>query len=277
MQKKIILVVILALISLSIASSLSINNVLVGDAGPGDEGVIRIDLENEGSSDVIDVSLMLNFPSNIIPLGSSEGFVDKIKEDDGEEFAFKFKVSNTAIPGNYAIPYEISYREGDLIKKQNGDIGLIVKAQPQIEISIESENPIIGQTGKIKMRLVNNGLADARFVSVSVKGEGVTLLSDKLDYIGSIDSDDFETASFDVVYNRKRPILDVELRYRDFDNVEQKNYLSIPLEVYTEDEAIAKGIKEKNNLPIYVGAILFAIVIWLIIRKISKRRKANRL
>ncbi len=70
--------------------------------------------------------------------------------------------------------------------------------------------------------MVNKGLADARFVSISVEGEGMLFLSDKNAYIGTIDSDDFETTSFEVLYQNKRPVIMISVKYRDFDNIEQE-------------------------------------------------------
>ncbi|MGV8142491.1 MAG: COG1361 S-layer family protein [Candidatus Pacearchaeota archaeon] len=276
MNKKIILASIFLLLSLSLVSSLSVNNVVIDQVQPGEEGVIRIDVENEGNTDVDDVSLSVKFLPNIVPIGSSEGFVNEIKEDDEEEFNFKFKVSNVLLPGTYTLDYELKYEEDGDVKLQNGEIGIVVFAQPDLEVTLDPQNPIIGKTGTLNMRIVNKGLADARFVSVEVEGEGVIFVSDRTSYVGTIDSDDFETTSFEVVYQKKRPTIEVTVSYRDFDNQELSTSRDISFATYTEQEAIEKGILTKNNVPLYVGIIIIAIILWIIIRRTIKKRKENK-
>mgnify|MGYP001600785248 CR=1 FL=1 len=267
----------LLFVSASIVSSLSVNNVRIDSVGPGDEGVIRIDVENEGNSDVEDVSLRINFPDTIVPIGSSESNVNEIQEDEEEEFVFRFKVSNTILPGTYTLPYELIYKDGSSTKTQNGELGIVVIAQPEIEFSVEAQNPIIGRVGTLEMKLINKGLADARFVSIQLESNGVTFVSDKTAYIGSIDSDDFETASFEVIYNKKRPVIEATIKYRDFDNNEQSFSSDISFATYTPEEATKKGILKKNNLPLYIGTAILIIFLWIIIRKIRKRKKENNL
>ncbi len=274
---KIILLIILVIVSLNLVSSISVNNVRIDEVEPGNEGIIKIELSNDGSIDVKDVSLNLNFLNNVIPIGSSEGFIDKIKENDEEEFAFRFKVSSNAIPGTYTIPYELSYLENNILKKQKGDLGIIISGQPKIEISIEPQNPVIGKTGTLQMKVINMGLVDAKFVFVSIEGQGLTFLSNKKEYIGTIDSDNFETASFEVVYNNKKPVVNIEINYNDFDNKERKINYTNYLIAYTEKEAIEREILEKNNLPIYFGVTFLVIVIWFIIKNIRKRQKSKKI
>lgn len=274
---KIILLIILVIVSLNLVSSISVNNVRIDEVEPGNEGIIKIELSNDGAIDVKDVSLNLNFLNNVIPIGSSEGFIDKIKENDEEEFAFRFKVSSNAIPGTYTIPYELSYLENNILKKQKGDLGIIISGQPKIEISIEPQNPVIGKTGTLQMKVINMGLVDAKFVFVSIEGQGLTFLSNKKEYIGTIDSDNFETASFEVVYNNKKPVVNIEINYNDFDNKERKINYSTYLIAYTEKEAIEREILEKNNLPIYFGVTFLVIVIWFIIKNIRKRQKSKKI
>src|SRR3989344_9123239 len=79
--------------------ALSVDSVRVDSVAPGEEGTIKINVENDGNQDAQRISFRLQFPAGIIPIGSSEAFVDEIKEDDEESFGFGFKVANTLPAG----------------------------------------------------------------------------------------------------------------------------------------------------------------------------------
>ncbi|MEK6792852.1 MAG: hypothetical protein AABX95_03465 [Nanoarchaeota archaeon] len=258
----------------SFTYALSVESVIVNKVSPGEEGIIKVSVENDGDRDIEFLSFNIDFPeNNIIPIGSSEAFVNKLKENDDEMFAFKFRVANNLPAGTYSISYSIRYEEDNDERKQSGTIGIVVSAEPELEIVAEIQNPIIGQTGKLNIRVVNKGLADARFVSLSVESEDITILSEKSEYIGTIESDDFESTSFDVAYNKKLSRILVNVEYKDFDNNKQTMSTSIPLRAYTRNEAIERGILAKSNTTFYVVSIVILLIVWILFRFIRKRRK----
>jgi hypothetical protein len=274
-KHKLIIFTILSLFFIiNFSSALNVDSVIVDTVSPGEEGVIRINVQNDGNNDVDLVSFSLEFnQAGIIPIGSSEGFVNRIKEDDDEIFAFRFRVSNDIHAGTYSIPYTLKYEDGGDQKTQTGRIGIVVSADPDIEVFADSQNSIIGQQGTLNLRVVNKGLADARFVNLFIESEDVTFLSENSEYIGTIDSDDFETNNFDVIYNTKFPSISVRITYKDFDNNDREILDTLSLRAYTQDEAVEKGILKKNNAPTYVGIIVLLFIIWFIYRAIRKRRK----
>ena len=258
----------------SFTYALSVESVIVNKVSPGEEGIIKVSVENDGDRDIEFLSFNIDFPeNNIIPIGSSEAFVNKLKENDDEMFAFKFRVANNLPAGTYSISYSIRYEEDNDERKQSGTIGIVVSAEPELEIVAEIQNPIIGQTGKLNIRVVNKGLADARFVSLSVESEDITILSEKSEYIGTIESDDFESTSFDVAYNKKLSRILVNVEYKDFDNNKQTMSTIIPLRAYTRNEAIERGILAKSNTTFYVVSIVILLIVWVLFRFIRKRRK----
>ncbi|MGV8131868.1 MAG: hypothetical protein ACP5N7_07250, partial [Candidatus Pacearchaeota archaeon] len=136
-----------------------------------------------------------------------------------------------------------------------------------------TQNSIIGQQGNLDIRVINKGLADARFVSLVVESEDIIFISENSEYIGTIDSDDFETTSFDAIYSSKFPSITVKLTYKDFNNEEQQVIETKSLRVYSSEEAIEKGILKKNNASTYVGIVLLLLVAWIAYRKIKRRNK----
>ena len=279
--KKIFVSAIFILLLLNLVSAVSIKSAETDTLAPGTEGEIRIELENNLNDDAKDVSLKLEFtnlPFN--PIGSSEESIDEISEGDEERFDFTIKASNDIKPGDYKIPYTLTFKINNEQKQSIGTIGVTVKANPELSFSVTTENPIINTQGKITLKIVNKGFADAKFVTVNIIPEGFTLLSEKEIYIGTIDSDDFETATLDVIFKTKNPTLRAVIEYKDFDNAVITKNISLPIQVYTQDEAIELGITKKSNAPLYIGIVIALILAWIlyrIIRKQLRKSKNNKL
>lgn len=281
-QTKTIFALALSLIIfINLASAVSIKSAETDTLAPGEEGNIRIELENNLNDDAKDVSLKLEFinlPFN--PIDSSEQSIDEISEGDEERFDFTIKASNDIVPGDYKIPYTLTFKINNEQKQNTGTIGVTVKANPELSFSVTTENPIINTQGKIILKIVNKGFADAKFVTVKILPEGFTLLSEKEIYIGTIDSDDFETATLDVIFKTKNSLLNAVIEYKDFDNAVITKNIGLPIQVYTQDEAIELGIAKKSNTPLYIGVVITIILIWIlyrIIRKQVRKSKNNKL
>ena len=133
----------------------------------------------------------------------------------------------------------------------------------------------MGQSDKITLKLINKGFADAKFALIKVFPDGYTLTSDNEIYIGSVDSDDFQTASFDVTYTEKNPVFSATIEYKDFDNKKKLETISLPLTIYTQEEAIKLGLISKNNTGMYITIIILLIIIWFVYRAIRKRVRAR--
>lgn len=275
---KILLVLLQFILLLGLTGAVSVDSVTVDTVSPGQEGVIKINIENDGNNDVELLYFSLEFPNNsgIIPIGSSEAFVNELKEDDDETFAFRFRVSNQLPAGTYTLPYKINYEESNDEKEQKGVMGIVVYAEPEIEIIVNAENPVIGQQATLNIRAVNKGLADARFVSLSVDSEDITFISEKSEYIGTIDSDDFEVSSFDVIYHNTRPNLAVRLEYKDFGNNDQMTERDISLRAYTREEALDLGLISKSNTATYLLIILGILIAWYILRRVRRNHKKQK-
>jgi len=66
------------------------------------------------------------------------------------------------------------------------------------------------------------------------------------------------------------------MEYTDFNNNKVKKTINLPIKVYETEEAIALGIKTKNNSVYYIISIVVIIIIWIIYRVIKKRSRIKR-
>ena len=279
MKKFVLIMGALIILSLASASALIVNSVTVDNLSPGKEGTLRLEIKNSLSEDAQDVSFSLQLANTpFITLGGSEESVDEILSDDEETFAFQLRVSPTAKPGDYAIPYTLKYKVDGDKRDSTGTIGIKVGGQPALSYTISAATPVVGQKTKMTFKIVNNGLADAKFVSVKLLPQGYTLLSDADVYVGTVSSDDFESVSTDAVITNDNPKLSALVTYKDFENRDISESVSIPIIVYGRDKAIELGIISKSYTMFYVlGAVALIVIwfIWRIIRKSLRNRRAS--
>jgi len=261
----------------NIASAITVSTLSVDELSPGGEGVIRLEIENNFNEKIENVVLTLEFkdvPFNSV--GSSSDSTNEIDEDDEKTFSFRIKSNNDIDAGNYQIPYTFSYQLDNETFTRSGSIGVTVRAQPELAFSASVETPVIGKQTTITLKVVNKGLADAQFVNVKVFSSGFTLLSEDEVYIGTIDSDDFETASFDVIFTSKNPTLSALIEYRDFDNERLSESVNLPIDIYSREQAIQLGLISRNNTYLYIGIVIAIVIAWFIWRAVRKRQRMKR-
>lgn len=275
-NKLMILGIILSVLMINLAFAMNVNSINTKNFQPGSEQNIKLKIKNTLENVTTDISLNLDVSKVPFSIISSDEEIDKIDEDDTENFDFVIKASNNAKAGDYQIPYELKYKIGTESKTKNGTITLIIEANPELVYNVNAENPVINSQGKIILEIINKGFGDAKFVSVKIIPEGYTLLNSDNDYIGTVSSDDSETISFDVIFKEKNPTLNAQIEYKDFNNQEITKTISLPIKVYSEEQALELGIIKSNNTPYYIGAIIIIFVGWMIIRKIRKKRRMNK-
>ena len=274
------LVIVIA--STSFASAITVSSLTQGKLYPGEQATISLSIKNTLNQDVEDVSMnLLLEETKFISVGGSEESIDEIREDKDKSFDFTLKASQDIAPGDYNIPYVISYTDpnpssdGKKIEKK-GSIGVTVSARTELDYIASAENPVIGQQGKVSLKIVNRGFGDVKFVSVKIKPQGFTLLSSEDVYIGNVDSDDFETATYDVLFKDQTARLKASVEYRDFDNKKLVEEIDLPLNVYTREKALELGIIQKNNTWMYGIIVVFVVIAWFVYRTIKKRMKRNK-
>lgn len=267
---------LLVLIMLSFATALTVDATYV-TLLPGEQKSVRIEVDNNFNFDIEDVSVSVNtggLPLTVI--GSSQEDIDDLDEDDDDTASFTLRANTDAVPGDYEIPYTVFFKDVDDNDKdqQSGTFAIRISAETEIDFATETENPIRGQQGKVTLEVINEGLGDIKFVSIELlPSTSYTLLSGNKEYIGTIDSDDSDFATFDVMFDSTTASLQAKVRYKDFENTDQEQIVSLPLTVYSREKAIELGLIEESKTVLYGGIIVAIIIIWLVYRRIKKRRK----
>ncbi len=292
------LAVFLSLTFVSLTSALVINSVTTSpsEIAPGENSLISIEIENNGNSDIEEVSVSLIFKevfrdalgnivsSNELPFApydsASEVSFDEIRENREETADFKIKALSDAESGTYKIPVEIKYTENEIEKTKTSLISLNVNAEPIIGASLEDGLLLKGQENSVSVKIVNKGLSNVKFLEVELQTGRYTILSQENVYIGDVDSDDFDVAEFRLLFKENSPstiILPVKVIYKDALNNEYEEEFILDARVYTKDEAIKLGLLKKSNVLTYLIIIIVLIAIWIVYRKIKKRRKMKKM
>jgi hypothetical protein len=280
MNKKnttIIFAMILVLIAgLKLASAVTVDaNYLT--IYPGEQGKITLRINNNEDFNMksITASIALdNLPFTSV--GSSEQDVDDIDKDDYDSASFTIKASEGITPGDYQIPYIITYTNSktDVVLKKIGSFGIRVSAQTQLDYVVQvTGNAIEGQQGKVSLEIINRGLGGIKSSSVQIYPQGFDLLSPDKVFIGTINADDTDSATFDVLYSSTTPILKAKISYKDFDNNDQSETVSLPFKVYTKEEALKLGLISNSNAGLYLGIIIVLLIIWFFWRRSRKKKK----
>jgi hypothetical protein len=275
MQKQIKILcasVFMLVLVMSLTSAMVIKSVEANNFQPGSEQDITLKVKNTLDEDAKEVSLTLDLANLPFSMNGIEDNPDEVSEDDTENFDFTLKASSSAKAGDYQIPYTLSYDN----ETKKGTFTLTVEADPELVYSVSTDKPIVGSKAKVTLKIVNKGLGDAKFVSVTLVPSGYTLLSGETTYIGTISSDDSQNENFEVIFTQQNPTLTAQVEYKDFDNNLITKTINLPVTVYSQEQALKLGIITPNNTGTYVlvGIVFFAG--WMIIRKIRKKRRLNK-
>ncbi|MBU4086740.1 MAG: hypothetical protein KKB21_04155 [Nanoarchaeota archaeon] len=287
MKKQILITLIFAslivLMGVSLVSALNIEDVSVNPQGvaPGKSVEVRITLENSLEDDVSDVEVSLDLKSvPFAPERTSEAFFDEIVSDKSKDAIFKLNVNADAESGTYKIPLAVSYKIDNITKTKSTFISITINGKPKL--SLASDNYLLIGRNKLTIKITNSGIAKARFLELDVLAAGgFNLLSPSRVYIGDLNSDDFDSFSFDVyATNPGTTIVPIEVRYKDFENNDYAENFDVPVRIYSQEEALSLGLVQKSNTGAYVGLIIFVIILYIIYRKLKKwlknRKKNNK-
>lgn len=266
-------------------SAVTINQISISpkEVSPGEKAIITIEIKNTLDEDAKNINVALDLSSNELPVAtfesSSEDSIDELKEGNEELFNFNLIILPNAASGIYKIPIKISYFINGQKQEKTGSVGIIVNSEPKLAISSDSYL-IQGVLGKVALRIVNDGLSDIKFLSISAEKPANTIMNPPLyKYIGNIDSDDSDSIEYEILTDSSSSVkLPIIIKYKDATNKDfvKSEILMIP--VYTKEDAIKRGLIKQSRLGLYIAIIIFLIILYVayrVIRSIRARAKSS--
>jgi hypothetical protein len=246
---------------------------------PGKEAELTLTIQNNEDTLIKDIRVNLGILTKIVtttvttselpitPVGSTnEKTIRNIGAHQSNNVTFNLIADPDAESTIYKLPITISYIDnaGTNYSKIYYT-SIVVGEKPDLTTVIEESEIITsGKTGEVSLRFTNKGASDVKFLYVELlKSENYEILSQPNVYIGNIDSDDYESAEFNlhVKGTRDKAIqLPLRIEYRDSNNNEFKKDTILNLRLYSGAEAKRYGLIPASNP---LKSILFiVIVLW---------------
>jgi len=289
MNIKILILSCIIILSFSFISAVSITDVSSSpeEVAPGQIVEISIEIENVFDYYVTNLNVRLNLrESAFAPYqSSSEKFVEELNDGDEETFKFKLITLPETPTGIFTIPVEINYEyedENSTLQSSTKEelISIIVNSPPELKISLDESSFLIkGRENSFAIKIINSGLSDVKFVYLTVNDvNDIKFLSEKEQYIGDINSDDFDSVEYQVHVDGDSSgtiTLPVILKFKDATNKEFIESKNLILKTYSLKDAQNLGLIKKPSYTIYI--LIGVLVLGYIFYRIRKKRKLKAL
>lgn len=272
-MKKIILLLMLLLIPLASASTLTVESVSKApdQINPGDIISLGITLENDGSEDLKDIRVSIDLTNiPIAPLESSEAFIEEIDNDEKGLATFSLQAFPDAVPGVYKIPVKISAENQDI----QTFTSITIDSHPNLEVGVEESTIVTtNEKGKIVIRFVNTGDGEVKFLSAKIpRLSSYEVLTQNTFYIGNIEPDDFETIEAEILVKESIQAIPLEVSYKDSFNREFKRVYALEVKTYSPEEAKQLGLTQSSSTPFVITIIVIALILYFVYRRFKKKQ-----
>lgn len=179
-------------------------------------------------------------------------------------FTYFVIVDESASAGVYEIPFSLSY-EDDTGNEYtvNQSFGLLISATTDLDFNLEEFDIFRkGSKGDVVVSVSNTGASELKFMSLEIlESEDYVVLGSNKEYLGNVDSDDFETSTFEIYVLDNEVDLQLQVNYKDTYNEEYKESVNLSLPIYTEEEITMYGLSVNGgsygNIWLYLIFALF--------------------
>jgi len=260
------------------------------EIAPGEEALVIVKLTNLAESLMKDIRVKLDLYERLTtaasisfnempftPIGSTnEIALEKLDKGKTESVVFRLIADPDAEPDVYKVPIIITY--ADEVGKnytRNYITALIINDEPNIYATVDETT--IGKgggSGIVDIKFINKGLSDVKFLDVElIETDDYDLQASKIEYIGNLDSDDYETAEFKLTVKKTKEEsvnLLINIKYRDAINNEYEEDMIVPLYL--------QSVTSNGQSRFGIGQVIFILVIvavgiFFFIRWRKKRKK----
>ena len=245
---------------------------------------LKFILSNPTKSRFRNINLKLNlFDTPFTALNSiPEKIIYSLDAGQKTELDFSIITDIDAKSRVYKVPIELEYEDrlGKLYK-QNNSIALLINSPIGLQVDIESTDILKSKSsGEVVFSIANVESSDIKFLSVKVmESKDYEIVSSDRVYVGSIESDDFETVEFDLYVNptrEKEAKIKLLLEYKNAFNEESNKIVEVPLKLYSKREAINYGLLEPTTgFRTLVLFLLIALLMWKLYRNYRKTKSLS--
>ncbi len=260
-------------------------------AHPGETVEMNLTLKNTGSSNAINVlvgseedrtvtSTGVVVERQIYPLGSGFSYVSGLAPGKQATAKLMLSVNYEANIQTYLVPMTVKWQdENKTDYSVTRYLGFKVTDEPALDSIISETEPLPFPGGKteVTVDLFNRSLAGTRNVVVEVSSEAATKINPQKIFIGSLESDDFDSFKTDIwlkpgTQPGEHP-LNLKISYRGSDNEELVLETSLPLQVVSAAEAQAAAGGDSSGLFLLLIVVVVVGFWWWRRRKKKKEKR----
>ncbi|MBL7051919.1 MAG: hypothetical protein ISS01_02415 [Nanoarchaeota archaeon] len=238
---------------------------------PGKIAELDITVNNGATSAYKNIDVVLAIDSVDVPIVPYKSSKEKSLSllGAGEDYTFNFEiiVEEDAEAGVYKIPMNISYQNSngtEFIKQDT--FGIMIGAEADLSFNLEDFDTFQeGGKGEIVVSVSNIGPTELKFMNIELlEDEDYVIIGANKEYLGNLDSDDFETSTYDIFVNAEDDTeLNFKVTYKDAYNEEYEEEFSVSLPVYTRSE-VAKYELDSNGTRSIIKYICYLLIILFI-------------
>ncbi len=168
--------------------------------------------------------------------------------DVGESHTFSFSIiaEEDAAAGVYKIPFELTYRDlNNSLVSNNDTFGVLIGAEADLTFNLEEFDTFQeGVTGDVVVSISNVGPTELKFMTVTLEeSDDYVILGAASEYLGNLDSDDFETSRFNIYVPGNEDVsLSFSVDYKDAYNEAFEESVELKLPVYSTSEVKLYGL-----------------------------------
>lgn len=243
---------------------------------PGEVAEVTMTLENMADALLKDIkvnlllykathgtSVVVYEEKPFAPIGSSnEKTLNNLERGTTEDIVFKLMADPDADAGLYKIPLVVSYADntGKNFSLEDNIVGLVVGDSPELVVFVEdSEISAAKTSGDVTVKFVNKGTTDIKFLYAKLaETDYYDIIGPEEVYVGNIDSDDYDTADFEIYLKKGKGkvILPLNVEYRDANNQFYKISVKLPLKIIPPEISGEKGGGSK-----FVGFLIVLAIV----------------
>jgi len=255
-------------------------------AQPGQYVTIYLKVENRGD-EIKDALYKLEpeYPFSLKPGEDPERYFGTIGSYQQILLEYDLFVAEDAPEGTYPIKIKLCTDENCTTSVEKEiEITVQTGGTPGIEVGLEDFDIFSGgKRGKVTIHVVNRGDLDVKYLVIELlPTEQFDIISPSRIYIGEMESDDFETAEFEI-YVHENVAKDVSQKiqlpvYLDYTDANDKKYSesqSVYLKVYSQSDLIKMGLKRDydKTKQYFILGVSAIVALFLIYRFYKKRQE----
>ena len=226
--------------TLNVESIVSEPEILV----PGNTAELDITINNGATSVFKNIDVVLAIDSSDVPIvpykSSKEKSLGLLEAGKDYTFNFDIIIEEDAEAGVYKIPMNISYQNSngsEFIKQDT--FGIMIGAEADLSFNLEDFDTFQeGGKGEIVVSVSNIGPTELKFMNIELlENDNYVVIGANKEYLGNLDSDDFETSTYDIFVNAEDDTeLNFKVTYKDAYNEEYEEEFSVNLPVYSSEK-----------------------------------------